>query len=483
MSRAGTASVDTKTPLRSRPPGGRHGSRSPSPLLLAVLCLVGAALMLAASITQLLLWSEGGLRDRTVGPLFVVLGVLGTLLALGVLRSPSLSTTLSGTLYLLASTITLVATTDADRFGAQAGLEGTWSQIGLLAGIIGTAVLAGAAMSLATVTPPPAARRMPARSPKRTGSPERSQADSPTGDADGELLRWPAQKEPNRKAKRLRAPGKQSPAAFGPRSRPEPPKAPDGEPLRWRSRQIAAVTAAPPEPPQTPPAGPEAAPEPVSEEPGGPLRWRSPRQTAGSTVEPQPEVTTAKTAEASPVHRPQRRPARQAAGPTLVPSEPPADPGVTAPAAGDPDPAPETAEAGAGPLPAQTLPIAGDPAEDAAQPAPPMPSHTLVPAVAEVAAKAPEPIRGLLLREQDVLSQLEQTVGPDHPSALTSRMNIAYYYLAAGEVPQATILQEQVVDDSIRILGAGHPHTLTAQAKLANWRKMARKHRAGVKVG
>ncbi|MEX2586468.1 MAG: tetratricopeptide repeat protein [Actinomycetota bacterium] len=92
-----------------------------------------------------------------------------------------------------------------------------------------------------------------------------------------------------------------------------------------------------------------------------------------------------------------------------------------------------------------------------------------------VAEQAPEPVRSLLVREEQILVKLEQAKGPDHPSTLRSRTNLAYYYLAAGQASQATVLQEQVLTDSNRILGKNHPHTVTARRKLQDWRRLAKK--------
>lgn len=88
-----------------------------------------------------------------------------------------------------------------------------------------------------------------------------------------------------------------------------------------------------------------------------------------------------------------------------------------------------------------------------------------------------EPIRSLLIREQDILERLTRALGPDDPGTLTIRGNIAGHYLAAGDVWRAADLQEAVAADSARILGAAHPHTLTAQGKAAQWRKLAKKKR------
>jgi hypothetical protein len=88
-----------------------------------------------------------------------------------------------------------------------------------------------------------------------------------------------------------------------------------------------------------------------------------------------------------------------------------------------------------------------------------------------------EPLRGMLVREQQVLHQLEHAFGPDDPGVLNSRSNLAYYLVSAGEYARAVLVQEQVASETARVLGDKHPHTLTARTRLAQWRKLAKKHR------
>jgi hypothetical protein len=63
-------------------------------------------------------------------------------------------------------------------------------------------------------------------------------------------------------------------------------------------------------------------------------------------------------------------------------------------------------------------------------------------------------------------------LGPDHPSTITARSNLASaYWLAhtglADRADEAIAIDEQVADARERILGADHSHTLTARAHLA----------------
>ena len=58
-------------------------------------------------------------------------------------------------------------------------------------------------------------------------------------------------------------------------------------------------------------------------------------------------------------------------------------------------------------------------------------------------------------------------LGEDHPNTLTSRNNLAYVYQQAGRLTEAIALFEQVLTARIRILGEDHPNTLTSRNNLA----------------
>jgi hypothetical protein len=53
---------------------------------------------------------------------------------------------------------------------------------------------------------------------------------------------------------------------------------------------------------------------------------------------------------------------------------------------------------------------------------------------------------------------------------LTTRNNLASSYRSAGRTGEAIELQERVLADSERILGAEHPDTIAARDMLAAWR-------------
>ena len=68
----------------------------------------------------------------------------------------------------------------------------------------------------------------------------------------------------------------------------------------------------------------------------------------------------------------------------------------------------------------------------------------------------------------DSVTRVGDTLGPDHPSTLTARNNLAGAYQTAGRLDEAIPLYEQNLEDRTRILGPHHPDTLTSRNNLAN---------------
>ena len=69
---------------------------------------------------------------------------------------------------------------------------------------------------------------------------------------------------------------------------------------------------------------------------------------------------------------------------------------------------------------------------------------------------------------EQVLSDSIRLLGEDHPQTLISGNNLANAYREAGRITEAITLLEQVLSDSICILGQDHPHTLAWRNNLAN---------------
>ena len=74
----------------------------------------------------------------------------------------------------------------------------------------------------------------------------------------------------------------------------------------------------------------------------------------------------------------------------------------------------------------------------------------------------------LALTLTDSVTRAGDTLGPDHPSTLTSRNNLAEAYCDAGRLDEAITLHKQNLKDHTRILGPHHPDTLTSRNNLAS---------------
>jgi len=202
------------------------------------------------------------------------------------------------------------------------------------------------------------------------------------------------------------------------------------------------------------------------------LRWpaeREQRMQLVSELPPEPEPVTEIVPELEPAAEPVMEIVLEpepAAEPVLMPeggSKPElveADEVVHEPASAEVEPEPE---------PAMEL-------EEEMEP-PHEPTEELAAVLEPVPDSIPEPQRSMLIREHEILEMVTRARGADDPGTLNIRGNIAGYYLAAGDVWRAADMQEAVAADSARILGADHPHTMTAQVKARQWRKMAKKKR------
>ena len=73
----------------------------------------------------------------------------------------------------------------------------------------------------------------------------------------------------------------------------------------------------------------------------------------------------------------------------------------------------------------------------------------------------------LALTLTDSVTRAGDTLGPDHPSTLISRNNLANAYQDAGRLNDAITLYEQTLDDRTHILGPRHPDTLLSRNNLA----------------
>ncbi|MGX6608286.1 tetratricopeptide repeat protein [Micromonosporaceae bacterium Da 78-11] len=68
---------------------------------------------------------------------------------------------------------------------------------------------------------------------------------------------------------------------------------------------------------------------------------------------------------------------------------------------------------------------------------------------------------------QHLTDQAERLLGAEHPHTLTARVNLATSYRWAGRTAEAITIDETVLADAERLLGVDHPDTLTARDNLA----------------
>ncbi|CAN5900278.1 hypothetical protein BH23ACT12_BH23ACT12_12630 [soil metagenome] len=347
--------------------GKRMAPDSPKRPLAEVALMGGGALLITSSVIQLLLWSQSYRDIEPIGPLLVLLGIVGIILALVVVRFGNLGLALAGAIYLTATTVLLLLVTTLELLGYQDGLATPFSGGSIIVPLMGVVLLAGTAWLIS----PPQRKPRRVRSPKSAAAADGPKTEEqalqattliPGANFDGvERIRWPAERPHMQLATAPQAPVEETPT--------------EEEPV----------------------AEPEASSEP---------------EAAESQVIPEPATVEV---EAEPVM--------------------------------------------------EQEPVMQESTEELA-------------AVPEVVPDSiPEPMRSMLIREQEILERLSRALGPDDPGTLTIRGNIAAYYLSAGDVNRAAELQEAVAADSARILGDAHPHTLTAQGKAVQWRKLAKKRR------
>ncbi len=75
--------------------------------------------------------------------------------------------------------------------------------------------------------------------------------------------------------------------------------------------------------------------------------------------------------------------------------------------------------------------------------------------------------RQAIVLGEPLVADLERVLGPDDPSTLAARNNLANAYQAAGRADEAIALHEQVLADRERVLGPDHPHTEQSRNNLA----------------
>ncbi|GAB3236504.1 hypothetical protein GCM10027447_34930 [Glycomyces halotolerans] len=68
-------------------------------------------------------------------------------------------------------------------------------------------------------------------------------------------------------------------------------------------------------------------------------------------------------------------------------------------------------------------------------------------------------------------------LGPDHPQTLMTRYNLAFWRGQAGDAATAATDLKALEDDTVRILGSGHPLVQAARDGLEYWQERATDNR------
>jgi tetratricopeptide (TPR) repeat protein len=77
---------------------------------------------------------------------------------------------------------------------------------------------------------------------------------------------------------------------------------------------------------------------------------------------------------------------------------------------------------------------------------------------------------GAVVAYQQLLPEYIRVLGADHPRTLFLRGNLAYMRGEAGDVTGAVAAYEELLPNRLRVSGPDHPDSLTVQANLAYWR-------------
>jgi hypothetical protein len=80
---------------------------------------------------------------------------------------------------------------------------------------------------------------------------------------------------------------------------------------------------------------------------------------------------------------------------------------------------------------------------------------------------------GAAAAAEELLADCLRVLGPDHPDTLTIRGGLARWRVEAGSSAGEAAACEELLADCLRVLGPDHPDTLTARSNLAGWRGVA----------
>jgi hypothetical protein len=119
-------------------------TRSAARWTIALLALAGAALMVWSSVIHLQLWSDGYRSISVIGPLFLLQGITGPVLALALVIFRRALLLAAGALLLAGTAAGLLVSSAFGLFGFQESLAVPYATSSLVIEFTGAAVLAAA---------------------------------------------------------------------------------------------------------------------------------------------------------------------------------------------------------------------------------------------------------------------------------------------------------------------------------------------------
>ncbi len=112
----------------------------------SILCLAGGVLLVVSSVIHLHLWSTGYRHIPTIGPLFLVQGAFGIVLALAIGISRRAWTALAGALFVASTIGGLLLSVEVGLFGFKDSLSAPDATLSLVVESAALVVLASAAL-------------------------------------------------------------------------------------------------------------------------------------------------------------------------------------------------------------------------------------------------------------------------------------------------------------------------------------------------
>jgi len=117
---------------------------------VSLLAVAGAALLVWSSVIHLMLWSDGYRDIPTIGPLFIIQGIAGIVIAVALAIFRVLALIAAGAVTLAATAIGLLVSVHMALFGFQESLAVPYARSSLVVEFAGAALLVIAAACIMT---------------------------------------------------------------------------------------------------------------------------------------------------------------------------------------------------------------------------------------------------------------------------------------------------------------------------------------------